>query len=266
MPFSLRDSSNSLLYEFPDGFHLESYRMDKRSASTARALQHGGEVIGDRKYELLHLSLTGTLGAYSLADFEAACSRMKRAVHNEDVRLYDAYKTDRYFLIKILENADWDFITDGGIADVSINFLADPFRYDEDLITVGPASLVGPGLSVTGLTISVLNSGDVETSPVITFTSAGTCETGICQTSLEIENLNTSRTFYYDGLILPGDELEVDCENAMVTINGETGICNVRAISSFWELISGANTIRVRAVGETGLSPSIQHSFQQKYF
>ena len=59
MGFKLRDSSNSLLYEFPDGFHLESYHMAKRSASTARALQHGGEVIGDKKHELLHLSLTG---------------------------------------------------------------------------------------------------------------------------------------------------------------------------------------------------------------
>jgi len=191
---------------------------------------------------------------------------MKRAVHHEDIRLYSAYKTDQYFLLMVLEDADWDFVTDGGLADVSINFLADPFRYDEDLSTIGPTSLAAPGLSVTGLTVAVLNSGDVETSPVITFTSAGTCETGICQTSLEIENVNTSRTFYYDGVILPGDELEVDCENAMVTLNGDVGICNVRAISSFWELISGTNVIRVRAVGETGLSPSIQHSFHQKYF
>jgi len=261
----LRDSENNLLYTFPDGFHLEKYHSSKRAASSARVLQHGGNVIGDRKYELLHLSLTGTLGAYSLASFETACSRMKGAVDNENVRLYDAYKTDQYFLIKILENADWDFLTDGGIADVNVNFLADPFRHFRDLTVVGPVGLTESGLTQAGLYVTVMNAGDIETLPVITF-AAGICQAGISQMSLEIENTNTNKTFYYDGIMLSGDELEVDCENAMVTINGDLGTCNVPGISSFFDLEPGNNYIRVKVSGEIGLSPSIQHSFRQKYF
>lgn len=261
MPFRLCDSENNLLYTFPSGFHLERYRMAKRSASASKALQHGGDVIGDRKYELLHLSLTGILGSCSLANFESVCSQMKRAIHNEDLRLYDAYKTDQFFLLKALEDADWDFATDGGIADVVVNFLADPFRCDEDLITVGPVGLTESGLTVTGLTVSVLNAGDIETSPMITVGLAGAC-----QTALEIENLNTSRTFYYNGEMIPGDELEIDCENAQVTLNGDVAICHVGEYSSFWNLDAGENVIRVRATGEVGLSVSIEHSFRQKYF
>ena len=102
----LADSGNNTLYTFPDGFHLDRYRLSKRTKSVNKAYQHGGDIIGDEKHDLQHISLVGTLGAASIALFESACTLMKQNVVKSNLRLYGAYKTDQYFDIKALESFD----------------------------------------------------------------------------------------------------------------------------------------------------------------
>lgn len=285
----LADSENNLLYTFPAGFHLEKYRMARRSSSVEKAFQHGGDVIGDKKYELQHISLTGLVAGDCLSAFEAACSNMKRAIHRDNLRLYGAYKESQFFEIKILEDAEWDFLTDGGIADAVVNFLADPFRYDRELTTIGPIALTGAALCQTGLTVgagfcqtgltvgagfcqigltvSVLNEGDIEASPVITYAVAGACP-GICYSNLKITNLtDDAKYFSYPGDLGCCVELVIDCENATVLLNGADAIGNVGPGSSFYSLVGQAgNCIVVQVDGEVGLTNTIKHEFRQRYF
>jgi len=263
MSFQLRDSENNLLFTFPPGFHLEKYRMARRSSSVEKALQHGGDVIGDEKYELQHISLTGPVAGDCLAAFETACSNMKRAIHRENLRLYGAYQEHQFFDIKILEDAEWDFLTDGGIADAVVNFLADPFRYDRELTTIGPIALGGIALCQTGLTVSIVNDGDLEVSPVVTYVCAG-----ICQTNLRITNVTSCGPYFqYSGDLGCCDELVIDCENATVLLNGADGICNVSLFSSFYSLAGlTENSIVVQVDGDVGLTNTIKHEFRQRYF
>lgn len=264
MSFQLRDSENNLIYTFPDGFHLEKYRMARRGNFVEKAFQHGGDVIGDRKYELQHISLTGLVAGDCLTAFEAACSDMKRAIHEDNLRLYGAYKENQFFEIEILEDAEWDFLTDGGIADAVVNFLADPFRYDRDLTTIGPIALTGAALCQTGLCVAIINNGDLEVSPVVTYICAGAC-----QTNLRITNVTSCGPYFqYSGDLGCCDELVIDCEKATVLLNGADGICHVSLDSSFYSLVGlTENSIVVQVDGDVGLTPNtIKHEFRQRYF
>lgn len=243
MSILLKDSDNVLLYTFPDGFHLDRYRLSKRAKSVDKVYQHGGDIVGDEKHDLQHISLVGTLGAASIASFESACTLMKQNVIKSNLRLYGAYKTDQYFDIKALESADWDFLTDGGLADVEVRFLADPFRYYQD------ATISGHTVSGASVGLTVNNAGDVEVSPVITFTAG----VGACFSKLTIKN-NTDSEKYFDyepvAGLTSGDIVEIDCKNTTCKLNGNDDIAHFEG--AFIELKSGNNLITATVTGVVG--------------
>ena len=256
MAIVLKDNENNTLYTFPLGFHLDRYRLSKRTKSVDKAYQHGGDVVGDGKYDLQHISLVGTLGAASIASFESVCTLMKQNVVKSNLRLYGAYKTDQYFDIKGLESADWDFLTDGGLADVEVRFLSDPFRYYQDVTISGPSDI-----TATGQTVSVYNGGDLEVSPVILYTCDGTT-----QTTLKIMNINDSdKYFQYEGDLVDGDQLEIDCAEATVKKNTVDVIGSVGLTSTFYSLVTGTNVIKVDITGQVGLTNTIKHTFRKRY-
>lgn len=251
----LADSSNVELYRFPDGFHLDRYRLSKRVKSVDKVYQHSADIVGDGKHDLQHISLAGTLGAASIASFESACTLMKQNIVKSNLRLYGAYKTDQYFDIKALEDVAWDFLTDGGLADVGVRFLADPFRYYQDetssLHTIGAASV--------GLTVS--NAGDVEASPVITFTAGA----GANSSKIKIQN-DTDSDKYFEyapaSNLTSGDAVAIDCQDATCKLNTVDDILHFEG--AFIELLSGDNRLTVTVTGTAGTN-QLGFVFRKRY-
>lgn len=251
----LADSGNNTLYTFPDGFHLDRYRLSKRTKSVNKAYQHGGDIIGDEKHDLQHISLVGTLGAASIALFESACTLMKQNVVKSNLRLYGAYKTDQYFDIKALESADWDFLTDGGLADVNVRFLADPFRYYQN------ETISGHTVSGTSVGLTVHNSGDIEVSPVITLTTG----VGASISKIKIEN-STDRNKYFEyepaAGLTSGGVVEIDCRSTTCKLNTVDDISHFEG--AFIELQSGNNSITVTITGTPGTN-TCEFKFRKRY-
>jgi len=253
----LKDSNNVLLYTFPLGSRLENYHLSKRVTTVDKALQHGGDVISDKKYELQHISITGVLGSTSTEAFEAACTLMKKNADKGNLRLY-CYKDDQYFDIKMLEDIDFSFLDWGGAADFEVHFLASPFRLYKDETVIGPTNI-----TASGQTVAVYNGGDIEVSPTITYVCDGTT-----QTRLRITNTtNDEHYFEYSGDLVDGDELKINCSEATVTKNGTDAIDGISTVCTFYSLEAGTNIIKIEIDGAvSGTTNTIKHEFRTRYF
>lgn len=255
MSIQIRGSGNELLYTFPVGFKLEKHTLRKRVKTSERALQHSGVIVSDKKYEMQRISLSGTLGAGSISAFETACTTMKQNLNREGVRLY-CYSIDKYFDIKALESADWDFIDWGGVADVSIQLIADSFRYYQ-YETADPHDVVGATTSFT-----IANGGDMEVSPVLTFTTSA----GASISKLKVENSTDSdRYFEYTpaSALTVGDIVEIACIKTTCKLNAADDIAHF--FGAFFELKSGDNSIVVTLTGTAGATNTLDFTFRKRY-
>jgi len=255
MAIKLKNSSDTLLYTFPDQFKLEHYHSAKRIKTVDKALQHGGDVVSDKKFELQHLSIVGTLAGISIADFETKCSELKGYIVQDNLRLY-AYDSDKYFDVKGLESIDFDFLAHGGIADATILLLADPFRYykDEDEVS---STILDSSHSFT-----VPNNGEIEISPVITLAGCA----GLSLSEIRITNeTDEDRYFEYKPAVAlcNTDILEIDCKELTCKLNTVDDIAHFSG--AFFNLKAGDNSIVFTGTG-TCSSAVLSFTFRKRYY
>lgn len=90
----------------------------------------------------------------------------------------------------------------------------------------------------TVYTATVTNAGTLATAPTISYTSASS------YASVYFENATAGKTVWLARALVNGDVLSVDFAARTVTLNGTVLADVVTVDSRWWELASGANTVR----------------------
>lgn len=248
----VKNSSDTILYTFGDGFSLVSYGGGKRAAESERAYQHGTVITGDKKLGsrlvtvegVLHQTEAGVEIASNTA-FEAEWDELFEAISQEAIgqdtlHLY-GYKASRYIICDCLESWNHEWRASNRSGWIELNFRAsDPFWYgttDDDSTQ---------NVTANG-TKTYTNTGKASYYPVITWTASG------AQTSLKIRNQSDgNREFTYATTIALNDVIEIDCKAGTVKKNGTSDITNFSG--PFFKMPTGANTYEFTIVGTINTS------------
>ena len=240
-------------YIFPRNFSMDAMPWMKRISEVELAHQHGTVITSDKKLQSRPLRIWGTLFYSTRPSFREALERLRAACYQDDPTLHASdYWPDKYVILDSLVSFDTTFLVSLRAADLDILFkVTDPFWY--------AISLTERAWSITAaiLARNVANNGHVETYPVITWTAGGT------QTLLKIKNNSYGgEEFTYDGGLVIGDILEIDCQKGTVKKNGTSDIHNYSG--PFLRLVGGSNSIETTIVGTVGTS-KIEISFRARW-
>lgn len=254
MSVILKNTSDVTQYTFPSGCDVVEEPFAKRLDTENRAYAHGGILVSDRKVETRFISLHGIFGKASQALMETELNSMKKACYTEDLRLYSTQNEDDFYKVEVL-SFESTFLGKIGVVEINIEFqCADPFRYAKNPVTTDTKN---PVVSGTPYALTNDNDGDIEVSPIISYTAGGT------QTNIKIENAgDAAKYFEYAGGLVNTDILEVDCLEGTVEKNGSDDIANFTG--SFFNLVSGVNTINITVTGTLGTSVCVI-TFRKKY-
>ena len=255
MSVILKDSGNAVIYTFPSGMELIEEPYSARMDTEERVRAHGGVIAGDQKIASRVLIVHGIFQKASQALMETELKSMKKACHTKNLRLYATQNFDEYY------NVECRSFHAGHLGmirtvEVEIEFICvDPFRYYKDE-TMDPHTVDESPESFT-----VTNAGDVDVSPVITFTVGA----GANITKIKIENTtDSSKYFEYEpaSALTSGDEVVIDCQDAACRLNGSDDIAHFSG--TFFELKSGNNSIVVTITGTPGTN-TCEFKFRKRY-
>jgi len=257
MSVILKDSDNTVIYTFPAGVELTEEPFSKRLYTTERALAHGSVITSDQKIATRMVSLHGIFKKDTQSAMETELRNMRSACYTENLRLYSTQFANDFYKVECsnFENSFLGMLT---VVEVYIDFLAiDPFRYYKDETTDNETINSSPH------TYTVANDGDVEVSPVITFTTG----TGANITKIKVQNTTDSdKYFEYEpaSALTSGDIVTIDCRNAYCKLNDADDISHFLAGSCFFNLLSGNNSIVVTITGTVGTN-TLQFKFRKRY-
>jgi len=231
----------------------------KRQGSEPKVYQHGATKMSDEKVEERIISIQGVFNVSMINTTYGVALRdnlkeMKQQCYTEDLRLYfDTAYSDEYYNVECL-SFEHTFLQTITIVEIFIDFIcSDPFRYYKDETT----DTKNPVVSGTPYALTSDNDGDIEVSPVISYTAGGT------QTNVKIENAgDAAKYFEYAGGLVNTDVLEVDCLEGTVEKNGSDDIADFTG--SFFNLVSGTNTINITITGTAGTSICVM-TFRKRY-
>ncbi len=253
MSVILKDSNKATKYTFPSGIDVIGEPWGERLDSEPRAYAHGDIIIADQKVTSRIVYVHGRFGTASSALMATQLKLMKKACYTSGYRLHATQNSTEYYNVKCL-SFESEFLGQLTRAEVSIEFfVADGFRYFEDLTT----DTKDPVVSGDPYALTSDNDGDVEVSPIITYTADGT------QTNVKIENAgDAGKYFEYGGTMASGKALVVDCEEGTVEYDGSSDIADFTG--SFFNLVSGVNTINITVTGDLGSSTCVM-TFRKRY-
>lgn len=255
MSVILKDSGNNTIYTFPSGCELIGDPFSKRVEAEPRVHAHGGVIISDEKVDTRLISLHGIFKKDTSAAMETELNSMRRYCNTSNLRLYATQYSDYYFNVECF-NFESEYLGMLTVVDVYIDFLvSDSFRYYKDE-TTDPHTVDESPESFT-----VNNAGDIEVSPIITFTAGA----GANITKLKIENsTDSSKYFEYEpaSALTSGDEVVIDCQNAACRLNGNDDIAHFSG--TFFELKSGNNSIVVTLTDTPGTN-TCEFKFRKRY-
>ncbi len=150
----LKNSGNTLVYEFPSSCNFESESWNKRLKSASRVHQHGSVITADERVGSRIISVRGIFGLSHInatygATVSANLKEMKQQCYAQNLRLYPgAQYGDEYYNVECRSfEGYWRRATP--IIEVDIDFLVvDPFRYYKDTTT--DTSYLSQSLSLNG--------------------------------------------------------------------------------------------------------------------
>jgi len=253
MSVILKDISNVTKYTFPGGIDVKGEPWGQRLDSEPQSYAHGDIVTADEKVSSRIVYIHGRFGEASSAAMLTELKSMKKACYTSGYRLYATQNPNEYYNVKCL-GFESEFLGQLTRAEVSIDFfVADGFRYYKDVTT----DTKNPVVSGTPYALTNDNDGDIEVSPIISYTAGGT------QTNVKIANAgDAAKYFEYAGGLVDTDVLEVDCLEGTVEKNGSSDIANWSG--SFINLVSGVNTITCEITGTAGTS-ILSFEFRKRY-
>lgn len=243
MSVILKDTGNNVIYTFPSGIELIEEGHSSRMDTEERVKAHGGVIVGDKKLASRVLVVHGIFNKASSALMETELKAMKKACYTNNLRLYATQNSNEFYDVECLmfNPAYLGLLT---VAEMEIEFIAvDPLRYYKDE-TTDPHTV---DESPENFTVS--NAGDIEVSPIITFTAGA----GANITKIKIENSTDSgKYFEYEpaSALTVGKVVEIDCQNATCTLDATDDIAHFSG--TFFELKSGNNSIIITITGTVG--------------
>lgn len=241
-------------YSFPARrFSLDPLPWMRRYAEAERAHQHGVVVTSDNMIKSRPGRIWGTLSYASRAAFRTALEQLRGACYVEDPTLHaDDYWPNRYITIKVTA-VDGVYYPSLASGEVEVIFQAtDPFWYSDTLESVTTVLASQPQL------ISVVNDGEIETIPVITYTAGGN------QMRVRIRNNSDgNRELDYQATLGLNDVLILDVAEGTCELNGTTHI--EKLTGAWWNLQLGSNAIRVGITGNLGVASTIQIQYRERY-
>ncbi len=256
MSVILKDSGNNVIYTFPSGCDVVSDPFNKRLARKSRVHAHGGVIVSDQKIATRIVSLHGVFGKASSATMETELNNMRLYCGTASLRLYATQYSDYYFNVECL-NFEAEYLGKMTVVEVDIDFLViDPFRYYKTETTDQSFTVDESPEALT-----VANGGNARVSPVITFTAGVSANFS----KLTIQNATDSDKYFdYEPAanLTEGDIVEVDCANTTVKLNTVDDISHFEG--SFFELLSGNNSISVTLVGTPGTN-TCAFVFRKRY-
>lgn len=255
MSVILKDSGNTTIYTFPSGMELIEEPYSARMDTEERVNAHGGVIVGDKKIASRILIVYGIFNKASQTLMETERKLMTKACYTKNLRLYGTQNSNEFYNVEC-RGFDAGYLGMLTIAEVEIEFIcADPLRYYKDE-TTDPHTVDESPESFT-----VNNAGDIEVSPVITFTVGA----GASITKIKVENTTDSgKYFEYEpaAALTVGKVVEIDCKNATCKLDTVDDIAHFSG--TFFELKSGDNSIIVTLTGTPGTN-SCSFVFRKRY-
>lgn len=232
----------STQYTFPRSFSMDAPPFFKRVDEAERVHQHGAIITADKKLKSRPLRIWGTLSSSTRPIFRISLEDMRKACYQDDPTLHaDEYWPDKYLILDSVADFETTYLVSLRAADINILFrVTDPFWY------ANSETIRAWSITNANLTRTVSNGGSVEAYPVITYKAGG------AQTRLRVRNNVNSEEFFYTRVMALNDEVEFDCVEGTVKLNGTDDIVNFTG--PFLELFSGNNDIRTIITGTVGTS------------
>jgi len=255
MSVILKNSGNVIQYTFPSGVELIDEPHSVRISTEERVHAHGGVIVSDEKIASRMLIVHGIFKKASQALMETELKLIKKACYAKNLRLYGTQNADEFYNIEC-RSFDFGYLGMLTVAEVEIEFICvEGFRYykDETTDTEDPV--------VSGTPYIVANGGDVEISPIITFTAGA----GADISKIKIQNTTDSdKYFEYEPAsnLSSGDAVVIDCQNATCKLNTVDDIAHFSG--AFIELQSGDNSITITITGTAGTSQLV-FVFRKRY-
>jgi len=238
-------------------YDIKKPLMPKQEESLINIPKMPGLIQSSKKFTENKLILLGYMNCDDYDDLISKIETLSGFLYeDEDKQLISSKQTDRYWNVQYL---DYDIIDlKDTYALVNLEFKAnDPFAYD-----ITPDS-DDQTITVNDDTYSITNSGHHYAWPVITITFNQN------QSHIYVENNNiTDNRFDISKSFITNDELEVDCKNKTIKLNGSNSPAGFgdggEELAEFILFATGGNTIQVGTDDET-IDIDINNTFNKVY-
>jgi len=239
-------------------YDIEKPLMPKQEESLINIPKMPGLIQSSKKFTENKLILLGYMNCDDYDDLISKIETLSGFLYaDEDKQLISSKQTDRYWNVQYL---DYDILSlRDTYALVNLLFKAnDPFAYD-----ITPDS-DDQTITVVDDTYSITNNGHYYAYPVITITF------NQVQSHIYIENNSiTDNRFDISKSFEVNDELEIDCKNKTIKLNGSNSPVGFgdggEGLAEFILFAKGGNTIAVGTDDET-IDIDINTTFNKPYF
>lgn len=227
-------------YSFPNQtFEIEGHRYQTDTPVNELRRRNGAKVL-DGNLKSKKYKIKGMLYGNDVDSVHNALNIMLKSIHNQGTSAYLKYRADRQVLSWLSSegfDAPYKKGLYGSVMDVTVNFVAaKPYAEDVNLTTV-------TGSRTNNSAIETLtNLGNYPTNPIFTFIAGASP----FFSDIYVQNNGNSNYFRYQGNMLAGQTLVVNCDAGCVLLH--QGLTMIDAISLFggdlfFEIIEGQNLV-----------------------
>lgn len=232
--------------------------MPPQSQSTFNVPEIPGLIQVSKKFDPYIIMAKGFLEGSNYSDLLDKLDGLASFLYNDnDQQLILSTKTDRYFMAQYLDYVEIEEKKDYSI--FGLNFTCnDPFAYDTTPDTDLQSSVI-----VDDATFSISNGGHYYVWPVITITfNQAMSHIYIENTSITDNRFDVSKSF------VATDELEIDCKNKTIKLNGAhspAGFGDGGDELAEWILLAkGSNTMKVGTT-DASIDVDVDMSWRKVY-
>ncbi len=254
----IKDSSDTVLYTFGEGFSIGGYNSSKRTETKLRAYQHGARITADKKLNPRLLTISGVLyeteagvKINTSATFETEWDELMEQINKETLHIY-GYKIDRYIIAECLENSKHEWVGRNNAGKIGLFF-----RCENPFWLSTSETQSSQNVTASGQTKNWTVSGKESTYPVVRYTAGGN------QTVVKLKNQSAgNREITYTASLANTDHIDINMIEGTCKKNGSDDI--VSMTGAFWELRTGVNTIEVTITGIAGTS-SLRLTYRDRW-
>lgn len=230
----------------------------KQDIATINIPKKHGLIVTNKKFTTYGLILNGFIQAANYSTLKAAIEDLSAFLHSDiDREIILSNQDDRYWMGQYI---DYDIISDkDDYTLIDLNFTCfDPLAYDNTATTDTQEDF-----DTNDDTYVVANSGHTYAYPVITITFNQP------QTHIYVDNYTVSNSrFDISKAFIANDELEIDCKNGTVKLNGTadyTGFGSGGQGKANWLKLAVGNNSIYAGTDDADIDVDIQVQFNKPY-